>query len=222
MPYNYEQALEAIADEEIKTAIASRISELESGKTKVIGEIREKNDKLRKAEAELASAQSEIQSLLEGSDPTISIDQVVKKVSQEKRDLHLANQRMKSDLELAKNELAESRQELQTINRKYTLQEVSRLTGFDANILSNISAIDVDSIEISGGKAYYQSQEITQAIASDPTLSMFLPALKRESPEPQTRERSLPSAPSNDRPASKKEDLVGDYLKRTRLNFNRG
>lgn len=224
MPYTYEQALEAIGDEELKSAILSRITELENGKTKVIGEVREKTEKLRKAESELASAQAEIQSLLEGADPTVSINEIVQKVSKEKRELHLANQRLKAETETVKNELATSKQELQTVTRKYTLQEVGRLTGFDPQVLSNIAAIDVDGIEISNGKVYYNSSELETAITNDPTLRMFLPSLKKEETStPEQRSATLPSAPSNPNPAKKTgTDLVADYLKRSRPNFNKG
>lgn len=224
MPYTYEQALEAIGDEELKSAILSRITELENGKTKVIGEVREKTEKLRKAESELASAQAEIQSLLEGADPTVSINEIVQKVSKEKRELHLANQRLKAETETVKNELATSKQELQTVTRKYTLQEVGRLTGFDPQVLSNIAAINIDGIEISNGKVYYNSSELETAITNDPTLRMFLPSLKKEeTPAPEQRSATLPSAPSNPNPAKKTgTDLVADYLKRSRPNFNKG
>ena len=223
MPYTYEQALEAIGDEELKSAILSRMSELENGKTKVIGEVREKNQKLRDAEAALAQAQAEIQGLLEGADPSVSINEVVQKVSKEKRELQLANQRLKAEAETVKSELATSKQELQTVTRKYTLQEVGRLTGFDPQVLSNIAAIDVDGIEISNGKVYYNSSELETAIANDPTLSMFLPSLKKETLSTPEQRPTLPSAPSNPNPAKKTgTDLVADYLKRSRPNFNKG
>ena len=228
MPYTYEQALEIIEDEEIKSAIASKFSETDQKITKLIGEVRAKSEETRKLQAELASAQSETQSLLEGSDPSISINDVVTKVSKEKRDLQLANQRLKSDNEKYKIDLESNQKELTAVRRKYTLQEVSRLTGFRPNVLANIAAIDVDNIEISSGKVYYTgddgtTQEIEQAIANDPELSVFLSSLREQNKE-QPRSPSLPTAPSNPQPSrsNTNDDLVSKYLQGNRANFNRG
>lgn len=223
MPYTYESALEAIEDEEIKSAILDRVSALAQKADTILAEKKKVQASLRDTEAALTSTQSEIQTLLEGADPSTPVNQVVQKVSKEKQDLQKAYQRMKGELDVSKSALEKSEQELKTLNRKYTLQEVGRLTGLDSQVLGNIAAIDIDAIEIADTGVIYNGQSLEQAIASDPNLRAFLPSLRKEKPPEQPRSPSLSSTPSNPTPTNaNKTDLVAEQLRRTRPNFNRG